>query len=167
MSYGRSTFFRSSGQFLGTNETRNDIYYKIEVLRDHTYLCMLLFSLFTAVFDSRLLFTLDFFCVLHFVLKKSSAKVKKITKLQSKDCWRIVTRSPFHWLSNPHKQEAIRPMANETNYVKTIVSNQSPLGNIKFWTANTYGLIIGNNLIACIFITTHTRSVRKVSGLPL
>ena len=76
-SYGRSMFFGSSGQFLGTNETRNDIYHRIEVLRDHMYLYMLLFSLCTPVFDSRLLFTSVSFRALHFALKKSSAKVKK------------------------------------------------------------------------------------------
>ena len=69
-SYGRSMFFGSSGQFLRTNETRNDNHHRIEVLRDHIYLCMLLFSLCTAVFDSRLLFKSDFFCALYFSLKK-------------------------------------------------------------------------------------------------
>ena len=78
-------FFGSSGQFLGTNETRNDIYHRIEVLQDHMYLCMLLFSLCTAVFDSRLLFTSFFFTCSILNLKKKY-KNKKITKLQCTYC---------------------------------------------------------------------------------
>ena len=60
-SYGDSIFFGSSGQFLGTNETRNDIYHRREVLRDLMYIFMLLFSLCIGVFEFRLLFISFFF----------------------------------------------------------------------------------------------------------
>ena len=71
-SHSRSMFFRGSGQFLGKNEIRNDIYHRIEVLRDHKYLTMLLFSLCKAVFGFRLLFTSNFFSRALFYDKKSS-----------------------------------------------------------------------------------------------
>ena len=84
--------------FLVTNKTRNDIYYRIEVLWDHVYLCMLLFSLCTGVFYSRLLSTSNFFSRASFCIKQSSAKVKKITKLYCKYCWRIITLLVAHFI---------------------------------------------------------------------
>ena len=87
---------RSSVKYRKTRVMRLGMKSVIEMevlLRDHMYLCTLLFSLCTAVFDSRL-FTSDLlrapFCVI-----KSSAKVKKNYRL-----------------SNPYNSKAILTMAS-------------------------------------------------------